>query len=559
MAKKDERPPYGSVSIPSGERKYNVIRWGWQGLNRTDDIDTGQLSDAGGVVIDQPYVYPNKKPKIWIDFASGYPHGGSKVSTAPRAQGVPVGIFGFDNQLVFLWEYKYPDEPYIGYITKYRRSADGDTDIRQHSMWRQATSNAGLPSSVVQFNVVDTSSGNIVEYTYDRKLLAYPYCYSVPYEFGSTSSPASSFNTNDNPIPVSNFAAVYGSRVFGVSDNAVFGSAYNSYVDYTLDTAEDIASDHAWWSMSQSNTEADGNFTAICTFDNHVVLFKKDYMQLVYNNKNPFRIVDVGGYGCDNDKSWTILNGVLYFASREKVYAFTGGTPKDISKKLEIKDLSGAVMGSYRDTVWLQTKDSMYTYKDGVWSDVGNPFASFPNGQYSQVVQFATLDYGLVGLVKTYNPEWLGPPTYALWYLDWDVEAIEPAPDEPEEWDPDYEDLDWWFETDLMALGRLDVRRVKKFSALTYGKHAAKLAVYLLPDSEKIHIDGTLTDGQKAELAPYKVADDVYVGDGKKLIRVLTRQFAGTAHRLLFVGRGYIKFFAAEIKISWGGELYVTK
>ena len=352
------------------------------------------------------------------------------------------------------------------------------------------------------------------------------------------------------------FATVYNSRVFGVTiDDLLTASAFNSYVDYTLDSANDISSDHAWASMAGSNTDADGKITAITSFDNHVVVFRKDFMQLVYNNKNPFRIVDVGKFGCDNNKAWTILDGVLYFASKDKIYAYKGGTPKEISAKVEIGDLSGAVLGSFKDTVWVQTKDTMYLYKPktGSWSDVQTaPF----NNVYGKVVQFATMDYGLAALVDRDSTGI--SPVYDIYMMDWDTDLMDLDDNAAPDWEPEYAG-DWWFETDLMALGRLDVRRVKKFSALTYGKHAAKLAVYLLPDSEKIHIDGTLTDGQKAELAPYKVADDVYVGDGKKLIRVLTRQFAGTAHRLLFVGRGYIKFFAAEIKISWGGELYVTK
>jgi hypothetical protein len=44
-------------------------------------------------------------------------------------------------------------------------------------------------------------------------------------------------------------------------------------------------------------------------------------------------------------------------------------------------------------------------------------------------------------------------------------------------------------------------------------------------------------------------------GFGK--LRVLTRQFSADMHQLYFTGSGYVKVYAAELKISWGGDLYV--
>lgn len=548
MAKKEQEYSYGSTSIPNGEKKYSVIRWGWNGLNRTDEIDTGQLTDTSGVMIDPPYVYPVKKPKMWLDFADGIPFTDGNyvmfhnLPTETMHSGTPISIYGKDRILCMIWRDDDDDKFRFSELL----TAPGFSVPRV--IWYEIIDaelgdSTGydptdlVPRSIVQFNVADTHTGNVAEYTYDRKLLIYPDCYSIKYGL-HTPFLASNFNP-DGTIPVSDKAAVYGSRVFGVTDDAVFASEFNSYVGYDLDTADDTSSAHAWWSMAGSNTDANGKFTAVASYDNHVVVFRKDFMQLVYNNKNPFRIVDVGAFGCDNNNAWTILNGVLYFASQSKVYSFTGGTPKDITKKLEIEDLTGAVLGSYKDTVWLQTKDTIYTYKDGVWSDIGSL-------EDSKVIQFTTLDFGIVGLVKTDNGD--DPPTYSIRFFDWDLDCLNGEIVDPESWEPQYGD-DWWFVTDLMALGKLDVRRVKKMSVLCYGNEGAEISAYLLPDNVKWDLD-------EEEMSRYLVGSLTFDKEKYKMMRVLTRQFSGTMHRLYFKGSGFVRVHAAELKISWGGDLY---
>jgi len=539
MAKKEQEFQYGSSFLPQGEKKYSVIRWGWNGLNRTDDIDTGQLRSMYGVVCDPPYIVPQKLAKTWFDMKNGIPLVYGSISVRLK-QGTPISLFGFDNSLYLVWEYINELNKYQTVITCFTGTSSNAVSLFTWYLGDHEESTADQPRMLVQYNVANTSSGNVVEYTYDRKVLVYPDCYSVDYYDSPTSGwdNGAAFNTVLNPIPESELAAVYGSRVFGATDNAVFASAFNSYADFTLDAADDFSSAHAWWSMAQSNTEADGAVTAVVSFDNHVVVFRKDYMQLVYNNKNPFRIVDVGAFGCDSNKAWTVLNGVLYFASYNKVYAFSGGAPKDISKKLEISDLHGVVLGSFKDIVWMKTKDSIYIYKDGTWSDIGR---SMFNGSSVRIEQFATLDYGIAALI-TKNPD-SDTESKAIVFLDWDVGAMNPAPQDPDEWEPEYGSV-WTFETELMALGKLDVRRVKKFTVLCEGNENAEIEVYLMPDSALPYDE-------------YKVCSYKFSEDDRKMLRVLTRQFSGTMHRLRFVGKGYIKFYAAELKISWGGDVYV--
>lgn len=554
MAKKEQEFQYGSSFLPEGEKKYSVIRWGWNGLNREDKIDTGQLTDMSGMICDPPYMETVKQAKMAIDFRTGIPIKTSgqvmtPVSEATRHDGVPISITGnFTSDIIVTMVWLDQDEDKI-VVSRYYylgRSTTGyDAGwycLGDYTLGAGDLSDLNKPRTIVLFNAVDTSSGNIADYTYDRKQLVYPDCYSIPTTAGGQ---AASFNTQSNPIPEPKFAAVYNSRVFGVTDDGlVTASAYNSYADYSLDTADDVSAAHAWASMAGSNTEANGDFTAVAAYDNHVVLWKRDFMQLVYNNKNPFRVVDVGKYGCDNNKAWVILNDVLYFASNEKVYAYTGGKPKEISGKLEAGDLIGAVLGGFGDRVWMQTKDSLYTYntKTGVWSDLKNsPFS----GTTAKVFQFATLDWGLAALTEEKRPDGT-IYRYALRIVDWDENLMGLSEDAAEDWEPEYYGA-WWFLTDLMALGRLDVRRVKKFSMLCEGKKDAYISVYLLKDGES----------RRNNLQDKQVGTLVFDKDGFGKLRVLTRQFSADMHQLYFTGGGYVKVYAAELKIAWGGDLYV--
>jgi len=108
---------------------------------------------------------------------------------------------------------------------------------------------------------------------------------------------------------------------------------------------------------------------------------------------------------------------------------------------------------------------------------------------------------------------------------------------------PEYP-ADWWFETDFMALGKLDVRRIKKVSLLCDVADGASVEVYLLKDNEEFHPVTSLLVGQTE-------------GTGQVLLRVLTRQTSAYMHRLRIVGHGYAKIYAAEVKLSWGGDVYV--
>lgn len=483
---------YGAVAIPSGETKYSVIRWGWNGLNRTDKIDTGNITACDGVTVEPPCIIPAVEPKTLCHYSE------------------PISAFGFGENLLVI----YRD---AGKIKIDYRSIDGavyggelGSAFGDERDFRERTA--------VQFNVA-TNTTNIINAEFDRRILIFPDAYSMPFKPTSDFAPA----FLGTSYPGLKCTVVYGSRVFGVDDNLVYASAYNDYADWELDTATDFSSGNAWASMSQANVRADGVFTAISSHDNHVVLFKKDFMQLVYGDENPFRIIDVGSYGCDNPYAVAELNGILYFASSDALYRYAGSTPRNISDELELDSLRGAVVGAYKDSVYLFVGNELFVLKAGVWASLGL--------QKNRIKQLATLDFGIVALRENGDID----------LIEWDISDIDSEGDN-DTYAPDYRS-DWWFETDFMALGKLDVRRVKKVSVLCELEKDAEISVYLLRDGEKFDESSSMKIGSIS-------------GGGLKMLRVLTRQFSAYMHRLRICGSGYAKIYAAELKISWGGDVY---
>ena len=486
MANKEYEFSYGSMSIPNSESRYSIIRWGWKGLNRTDTIDSGNITDCSNVDINPPYI------DSCADFK---PY---------AAYNILIGIFGFDNFLIVIYvdggnvkvDYRKGDVVYTGVISN-------PADVK-------------VPRSVVQFNVAENTE-NIVASSFNRKLLIFPDKYSMDF---SPKNGNLNLSYLGNDYPDINYATVYGSRVFGVDNNLVYASYFNDYARWDLDTADDTSNANAWVSMSQSNVKADGEFTGICTYDNHVVLFKKDFTQLVYNNKNPFRIVDLTAYGAENCYAIAEAGGVLYFASSDNVYAFTGGTPKAIGDELDIKWYHGVCLGGYKDKLYMYADGKLYRYKSGVWS---------VRDTDKTIHQFATNDKGIYALCTSGD------------IVQIDGDFIENSSGESGSGAPSYSS--WWFETDIMCAGKLDIRRAKKLSMLCDIAPGAKVSVYLLRDNEIF-----------SESTSVKVLEST--GNGRKLLRGMIRGFGGYAHKLRICGTGKVRIYAAELLISWGGDIY---
>lgn len=324
------------VPIPTAEGANVSMRTGFGGVNETGQIDSGEITSGHGFTTAHlPEIRAIRTPKSLRVFT------GEIITTA--VVGDILLVVAFDGANTNLY-YIRDGNMYVGTLAEGR-------DTRQRS--------------IVQFNVYDDPTAITGHFT--KKILVFPDKKTIDYDITQHFVLAT---MPDSVVPDIEYASVYNARLFGVKDGRVYASAFNSYAGWNLDTAEEYSDANAWMSETQSNPAAQNEFVAITIYDGHPVCFKPDYMQTIYNTKNPFRVVDVGEFGCVSNRAHTQCLGALYFVSREGVYSYTGGYPRRISDNLSVKDYSNAELASYGDEVYMNLNGTIYTYAplNGSWA-----------------------------------------------------------------------------------------------------------------------------------------------------------------------------------------------
>lgn len=322
--------------IPSAESASVSMRTGFGGLNQTGQIDTGEITDGSGFTSAHlPEIRSIRTPKHVRAFTF------EVISTAAIADILLVVAYDGENTNLY---YIRDNAMYFGKLSSGR-------DDR--------------PRSIVQFNVYDSPTA--VTGSFRKKILVFPDKKTMDYDVTANFVLADMI---DSGIPDIDYATVYNARLFGVKDGKIYASAFNSYVNWNLDTAEDYNEGNAWMSETQSNPKAQNTFVALTVYDGHPIGFKPDYMQTVYNTKNPFRIVDIGEFGCVSNKAHCQCGGALFFVSKDGVYRYGGGYPAKISEKLNIADYSTAELAAHKDEVYLNVGGDIYTYSvvTGAWA-----------------------------------------------------------------------------------------------------------------------------------------------------------------------------------------------
>ena len=334
-------------------------------------------------------------------------------------------------------------------------------------------------------------------------------------------------------FPNLKYAAVHLSRLFGVDEDRVHVSGFNDYANWNLDTVTETNESNAWSSAAQANTKANGEFTGITVYDNHVVCFKRDFMHEIYNNKNPFRLVDVYAEGSIDNRSIQEVDGKLIFVSEDEVKVYTGGNPRIIGYYLGIDKFTAAVSGSDGRNYYLYCEDDkfnkyLFVYDTFVeqWSqraisDEVKNFAHNKNGMYMLT------DKGIIYKLDTgkYNH-------------------------------------DWSFETDMStsltaslssSYPTVSVKHISKLQMFAYIPKDSSMNIYALYDSEE-YIKGEdkdWNDNNKAHL--------LWSSDGRSgmiPIRLKPRMTANYGFKLHFEGSGYVRLYEMELRTTAGGELF---
>jgi hypothetical protein len=512
MAKKKETEfSYMGTYIPEGEREYETIRWNFGGINRRDLIDTGEFTDMCGISSEGDYLTVDPPFSHSSDVSAKYDQ--------------PVQVEDFDRFVLVLYlnaggglmaDMIAPGLP----ATTVTVSQDNDY--------------GNAKRSVVLFNVCETEDGNILTAQFKPTILIFPDKKSFPAtpESGMQMTAADLGDT----YPDLKTATSFQGRVFGSDGDRVMASEYNDYAGWNLDTADESLSSNAWVTTTQTNVRADDVVTGVTVYQNHVVVFKRGYMHMVYGTENPFRLVDIGERGAVGARAFCEVNGVLYFASSGGIYAYDGSSFADVSRNVIDADVEMDV-----DTVlcgdarYLYVNNSRYALRFdtvyGVWTRQALPEGVGEDGVRDMSASSAAA-HEVILMAK-------------------DGFMYEPNMDAAH-------GRSWMCETDLMCLSRMDIRRIKKVQIM------GTCDVSGIPAGEKSHIRvyllrrGETFDPGYSRLIAQKEFERGQ-GDAVFMLRALTRMFSSVGHRLYIEGDGVFRIVGVDMKLSYGGDLYGTE
>lgn len=206
MAKKKENElTYLQMPLPTAAKEQRQTRVNWSGLNKTQVLDTGELSLEENIsTFEAPYLTPSPKRV--------------KVRTV---SGTPIGLFGFDDFLIVL--YKSGGVVKIDHIT----NIDGSAAVKT------GTLDSGNTTTEQRCVVVmGVFAGNPLDGVYTKKLLVFPDKMSMDFKpSGSSFDPA-----KIALMPKIKYATVHLSRLYGVGYGAgstepdrIFVSGFNDY------------------------------------------------------------------------------------------------------------------------------------------------------------------------------------------------------------------------------------------------------------------------------------------------------------------------------------------
>jgi hypothetical protein len=578
--KKSDELSFGQLPFPQGQSRYRSVKINWCSLNKRQTMNTGDLSYEKNISTKEaPYLAPSETP---ASVFNGYKSQDDFV--------IPIGLFGFDNMLCVVY-YKFVNDKFEGTFVDcidvvYNDDGGIKSDCVKHTVFLSSGKSVDTQRCILKFNKYDTDA--LLDGTYTKKLVVLPdkvafdydfkdydknkttvgeFSYiiadalevnvrkydgkdkdSLPPEGSDTSaywqnseggaiyryseeedSEGNHWKVSSPPnFPPLKYGVVHQSRLFGVSDDKIYASGYNDYSNWNYDTAMDSSYENAWYSTAQANIKADGDFSGITAFDNHVVCFKRDFMQEVYNNKNPFRVVDIYAKGSIDNRSIQEVNGRLIFVSDDEVAVYTGSVPKSIGYKLGIERFREAVSGTDGINYYLfcideNDKKHLFTYDTtlGEWSEQSC------NNEY--VDGFAKAGRGMFMLMHD----------GIVYRLDTDAYTQE-----------------WAFETDFSTgtsyssdtAQSLDINHISKIQLLADVGKGAAFSVYAVYDDEDF---SQFSKDKKAERL-IKCVD----AEGIGVLRVYPRLTSHYRYKLHFEGSGYVKLYNLEISLRRGGELH---
>lgn len=295
---------------------------------------------------------------------------------------------------------------------------------------------------------------------------------------------------------------VHLSRLFGVGGDRVYASRYNDAGRWDLDTATDSGAANAWYSVVQSSSYGEGDFSAITVYDGHVLCMKQDSVQIINNTKNPFRVAGLLEVGPMDGRSVAEVDGRLCFASRTGVYCYNGGEAVEIGAPLGIRDYTGALGAAVGDCYYLWVPRAgrafVYCHATGAWGSL----AGFGDGPVAAMAGNGTDCYFLMADGRLFSTRESAAGAFS-------------------------------FTTAPLDLGRVAVRRLSRLSLRVTAAEGATLRLYAVA-----------TDGSETPLL-------TYTGEGiSRAIESRSFSPADTSLRLRAEGVGEVCIHDMELTVS---------
>ncbi len=335
-------------SVPSKRKLYTYHRDNVGAFNRKNSHDSGGVYEIKQI---------DPRPFPFVCSADAGIYTGKEYSGSVLELCICDGVI-----------YALSDKDGYIVLSEYDPTDKSDTE----TLVCQSEGNAAEDCCLVRYNEY-TSITDAIDGEYKKKILVLPMYYC-----GDIGGGGDAVFESDKDLPASNVGTVYMSRIFSAYKGKIFASEFNRAMSYSFDTADSTLTSNAWMSNTQSNTKADGEITALAVYDGHVVVFKRDYMMQIYNTENPFRLVDIGSFGCISKRAVCEYDGKLAFVSPQGVMLYSGGYPYFIGEELNIKNWEGAMLCA-RDKllyVYVPSEHGVYVYDSefGLWGhrDIDN-------------------------------------------------------------------------------------------------------------------------------------------------------------------------------------------
>lgn len=201
-------------------------------------------------------------------------------------------------------------------------------------------------------------------------------------------------------IPDFSCVCSYGNRLWGCEGNTVYASALGDMTNFF--TYRNLSTD-----SFSVDSNSPGKFTACVPFGNCCLFFKENSCYKLYGNKpSNFTLTETygGGISPEDKKSLVYINGKVIYKGNGGVYVCYGGTPRNISGKLEGIIMKNAACGSDGKRFYISAdvngkrEEFVWDMEKELWSKSG--VADVIGYSYFGGIMYRMLPYGVEKILE---------------------------------------------------------------------------------------------------------------------------------------------------------------